>query len=93
MGVPAHVGLVRLFLYPPILFPDACPGSVKFEPVQALCCPTPLSQLVLGRGTQVLTCQPISDAIREQEDMPPVALMGIRLILLLVGTGVHIINQ
>jgi hypothetical protein len=39
VGVPAHVGLVRLFLYPPILFPDACPGSVKFEPVQALCCP------------------------------------------------------
>ena len=34
-----RTALVRLFLYPPILFPDACPGSVKFEPVQALCCP------------------------------------------------------
>ena len=38
LPVPAHVGPLRLTLHPPILFPDARPGSVKFELVQALCC-------------------------------------------------------
>ena len=33
--VPAHVGPLGLFLYPPILFPDARRSSVELKPIQA----------------------------------------------------------
>ena len=46
LDLHVHVGPLRLFLYPPIPFPDARPGSVtcrstgtmSLKPIQALCC-------------------------------------------------------
>ena len=38
LPVPAHVGPLRLSLYPPIPFPGARPGSVEIKLIQALCC-------------------------------------------------------
>ena len=35
LPVPAHVGPLRLSLYPPIPFPG---GSVEIKLIQALCC-------------------------------------------------------
>ena len=76
LPVPAHVRPPRLSLYPPIPFPDARPGSVKFELVQALCCLVHLELASWSRAEGLESLLSVDNVLRQapcrhQRHLPP----------------------